>query len=249
MNKNRTRASFHGSFLDHVEKLLQDKLSAADLSKHPTAKGDASERVWRKQLKCLLPSRYSVTSGFVVDAHGEESQQIDCIIYDRGFTPAFWGSNNLSYVLAEAVHAVFEIKNNAKSVDLKYASKKVESVRRLYRTSAHYKGSGKDHPPKELFHIIGGLLATKIGPGVGTSTFNKNINKYKGYGCIDMVLTAHNGYAHYFRTGFPTDQPPCTKTGTGSATKGLIVLIQALIAQGTVSAVDLDYYLNGRESV
>lgn len=232
----------------YTEQMLQTRLESANFPHHSSAKGDVSEFAWKKFIKRYLPSRYSVDSGFVIDAHDKTSDQIDLIIYDKSYTPAFWGGGNHSYILAEAVHAVFEVKKNANSASLEYASKKAKSVRNLYRTSVPYKGSGQDNPPKKLFHIIGGLLATKIEPDIGSPAFNENIKKYEKYegdGCIDMVLTAHNGYAHYF----PTGQPPCMETGTGSATKGLFVLIQALIAQGTVSAVDLDYYLRERESV
>lgn len=246
--KKTEKPSLQTAFV-YTESLLQTRLESANFPHHPSAKGDVSELAWKKFIKRYLPSRFSADSGFVIDAHDKTSDQIDLIIYDKVFTPAFWGGGNHSYILAEAVHAVFEIKKNANSAALEYASRKAESVRKLHRTSAPYKGSGQDNPPKKLFHIIGGLLATKIKPDIGSPKFNGNIKKCKGDGCIDMVLTAHNGYAHYFRTGFPIDEPPCMETGKGSATKGLFVLIQALIAQGTVGAVDLDYYLRKQGSV
>jgi len=243
MNKTE-KPSLQTAFV-YAERMLQTCLESANFPHHSTAKGDVSELAWKKFVKRYLPSRFSVGSGFVVDAHDKTSDQIDLIIYDKSFTPAFWGGGNHSYILAEAVHAIFEVKKIANSSSLEYASKKAESVRNLCRTSAPYKGSGQDNPPKELFHIIGGLLATKIEPDIGSPAFNENIKKYEGDGSIDMVLTAHNGYAHYF----PTGQSPCMETGAGSATKGLFVLIQALIAQGTVGAVDLDYYMSKREDV
>lgn len=57
-----------------------------------------------------------------------------------------------------------------------------------------------------------------------------------------MVLTACDGYTDYFDTGFPTDRP-CKDTNEGAATRGLFRLVRALLAQGTVGAIDLGLYL------
>ena len=69
----------------YTEKSLQAKLKSANFPDHPVAKGDVSEDAWRELLRRFLPSRFSVESGFIIDAHNEASEQIDCIIYDKVF--------------------------------------------------------------------------------------------------------------------------------------------------------------------
>ena len=59
---------------------------------------------------------------------------------------------------------------------------------------------------------------------------------------IDTILTAFDGYTDYFDTGFPTDNP-YKDMAEGAATRGLFRLLRALLLQGTVSAIDLEYYL------
>lgn len=231
----------------YSEKSLQIKLRSAEFPEHPVAKGDVAEDTWRDLLKRVLPSRFSIGAGFVIDAHKQVSEQIDCIIYDNVYTPTFWGEGGYRFVPAESVHAVFEIKQNISLEFLRQASNKIESVRTLHRTSATYRASGMDEKPKPLIHIIGGLLATKFHykNGPKAKHFLKNIAEIQQWGSqnnnIDTFLTAFDGYADYFDTGFPAEQPKID-TGEGSTFRGIFRLIEALLKEGTVGAIDLNYY-------
>jgi hypothetical protein len=112
-------------------------------------------------LRSYLPERYSVDSGFVVDCKGNISEQIDIIVYDRHFTPFIFRGENVVYIPAEGVYAVFEVKPCLNIKNLNYAIKKLKSVRGLKRTTArfvHILGEDK----KELFDIVGGLLTKGI---------------------------------------------------------------------------------------
>jgi len=124
---------------------------------HSTAKGDESELNWIGLLRAYLPERYTVDSGFVVDHKGNISEQIDIIIYDRHFTPFIFRGENVVYIPAEGVYAVFEVKPHFDKKNYDYAVKKLKSVKLLKRTSASFAHIlGKDK--KELFDIIGGVL-------------------------------------------------------------------------------------------
>jgi hypothetical protein len=124
---------------------------------HPTAKGDESELNWIGLLRSYLPERYTVDSGFVVDHEGNLSEQIDIIIYDRHFTPFIFRGENVVYIPAEGVYAVFEVKPHFDKKNYNYAVKKLKSVKVLKRTSAQFTHiGGKDK--KELFDVVGGIL-------------------------------------------------------------------------------------------
>ena len=245
---NKGDATLRQAFI-YSENSLRAKLESADFPDHPVAKGDVSEDAWRDFLKRFLPSRFSVISGFIIDAYDEVSKQIDCIIYDKVFTPTFWGESGYTYVPSEAVHAVFEIKPQVDKQYLRQTAEKIESVRVLHRTSAPYMASGRQEEPKPLFHIIGGMLATKMQykKGIEAPAFEKAIHEFQREDpknrSIDIILTAFNGYADYFDTGFPTDRDPHKDWAEGAATRGLFRLTRALLLQGTVGAIDLGYYL------
>jgi hypothetical protein len=53
------------------------------MNKNPGEKGRNNELVLGEFLNANLPRRYSVSTGLVVAAGGEESDQIDLIVHDR----------------------------------------------------------------------------------------------------------------------------------------------------------------------
>ena len=234
----------------YIESSLQAKLDGAHYPDHPTAKGDILEEAWREVLGRYLPARFRVENGFVIDSKGNISGQIDCIVYDNVYTPTFWGEGGHFHIPAEAVHAVFEIKPTVNKTYIQAASDKIASVRELHRTSIPYVGSGQENAPKELFPIIGGLLASKVEykQGIEGKPFHRAVrsihqNDSECMKSIDLVLTGFDGYADYFDSGFPTDAPPHTDRTKGAATRGLFRLVRALLSQGTVGAIDLRCYL------
>ena len=234
----------------YIERSLQAKLDGANYPEHPTAKGDILEEAWREVLRRYLPARFRVNGGFVIDSKGGISGQIDCIIYDNVFTPTFWGEGGHFHIPAEAVHVVFEVKPSVNKRYIRAASDKAASVRALHRTSIPYVGAGQENPAKELFSIIGGLLASRIEykDGIEGTAFQKAVENIhqddpEYMKSIDLVLTGSDGYADYFNSGFPTDGPPYRDTAKGAATRGLFRLVRALLSQGTVGAIDLRGYL------
>ena len=245
MNTNKGTILSEG--FKYTEKSLQAKLESANFPDHPVAKGDVSEDAWRDLLSRILPSRYCVEAGFIIDAHNRVSKQIDCIIYDNFFMPTLWGERGYIYVPVESVHAVIEIKQEITKEYLQQTSEKIESVRILHRTSAPNTESDREEEPEPSFPIIGGLLATKAKyvKGLNEPRFNKAVHEIQKQDpknkSIDLILTAFNGYADYFNTGFPTDYP-YIDIEEGAATRGLFRLVRAILLQGEVSAIDLDYY-------
>lgn len=136
---------------------------------HPGSKGDALENAWIEWLRTYLPNRYSVDKAIVIDHKGNTSQQIDIVIYDNWFTPFIFSQNGFHYIPAEGVYAVFEVKPDLKgSVKvgnksipyITYAGQKIESVRKLKRTSVDMINSGAIVTARPLTKIIGGILAS-----------------------------------------------------------------------------------------
>jgi len=138
---------------------IQQQLSTVRRSfGHPSAKGDASERVWLELLKTYLPERYKAASAHVVDSKGAFSDQIDVVIFDRQYSPFIFQYQGQTVLPAESVYAVFEAKQAINADQVAYARKKVASVRKLHRTSLAIPHAGGTYPPKPLGHILGGLL-------------------------------------------------------------------------------------------
>jgi len=114
---------------------LRDEFEIAlGLVIHPGEKGVARERALVRHLRRLLPERYDIGSGFVVDAEGAISRQIDVIIYDHIVSPVFDVGGGLKYYPVECVVAVAEVKSTIKDrATMGSALENIASVKRLNR--------------------------------------------------------------------------------------------------------------------
>lgn len=79
-------------------------------------KGDVTEWDWIAVLREHLPTRYCVDKAFIVDSRGNLSQQLDLVIFDKQYGPIVFHRHGATYIPAESVYAVFEVKQ-AKELD------------------------------------------------------------------------------------------------------------------------------------
>lgn len=170
-----------------------------DFITHPGSKGDALENAWIKWLQKYLPNRYSVDKAIVIDHQGNTSHQMDIVIYDNWFTPFIFSQNGFHYIPAEGVYAVFEVKpdigdsSDGKS-NIEYTAEKIESVRKLIRTSTDMINSGRKFPPRPLTKIIGGILCSSNSfTHQNNNTILKHIQNQKGLKSIDFGCIADYG--------------------------------------------------------
>lgn len=170
-----------------LQKQMTAQLNAnRDIIKHPGSKGDSLENAWIDWLKVYLPNRYCVDKAIIIDSKGNLSDQIDLVIYDQHFTPFVFQQNGVSYIPAEGVYAVFEVKPNIKKGYIKYAGDKIASVRKLHRTSTNIIDRGVRRDPSTLTKIVGGILA--IDSDVTDKTIAKHLRDKtnSGLNSIDM---------------------------------------------------------------
>lgn len=169
---------------------------------HPGSKGDSLENAWIEWLRKYLPNRYSVDKAIVIDYEGNTSDQIDIVIYDNWFTPFIFSQNGFHYIPAEGVYAVFEVKpdimgNVDKKTYIEYSADKIESVRRLLRTSTDMINSGRKFPPRPLTKIIGGILcSTNSYTHSNNNAITNHIQKQIGLKSIDLGCIADYGSFH-----------------------------------------------------
>jgi hypothetical protein len=154
--------------------ILESKLSI--LLEHPVTKGEHCESAWIDFFRSFLPSKYAVDKGFVFDSEGAVSDQIDIIIYDALYAPLIFGTDaGEKFITAESVYAVFDSKPKIEKATLEYTNEKVASVSKLKRSSRGMINAGREVPPRELTHIIGGILAID---SVTPDTIKLHLNNY-----------------------------------------------------------------------
>jgi hypothetical protein len=206
---------------------------------HPGTKGDASEEVWLKLLQDYLPERYRAERAHVVDSEGAFSEQIDVVVFDRQYSPLILHYENQKIIPAESVYAVFEVKQSVDATYIKYAQKKVASVRRLHRTSLPIPHAGGTYEAKPLIPVLGGLLAFEsdwtppLGDFLVSALDNQEIQDRLDLGCV-----ACHGYFNFNRTTNTYD----IANGGKPATAFLLKLISQLQSSGTVPMIDTQAY-------
>lgn len=175
---------------------------------HAGSVGDALENVWIEWLRKYLPNRYCVDKAIVIDSNGDTSDQIDIVIYDQHFTPFVFNQNGFIYVPAEGVYAVFEVKpdfmgsfkvSSKETINyFEYAGRKIESVRKLKRTSARIINAGEYKDPRALTKIIGGILASTNSIAKEQTVIN-HLNSLKGLKSMEMgcAITYGSFYVDY----------------------------------------------------
>lgn len=169
--RTHSGATFLYELYGRVQQTLASQLLLTDSISHTGEKGRVGEEQWTKILQQYLPKRFNVSSGIVLDSRGTVSDQIDIVIYDLQYTPTLLGHGSHVYIPAEAVYAVFEVKQDISKKNLEYTAGKLRSVRALHRTSMPTISSGNECPARTLFPIVGGILARTAGwsDGLGTA--------------------------------------------------------------------------------
>lgn len=229
---------------------------------HPSSKGDATEQHWIEFLRTYLPDRYKVDKAIVIDSTGNVSEQMDVVIYDAIYTPFIFKQDGFVYIPAESVYAVFEVKQDVEGY-IEYAAKKVESVRKLKRTSISMVASGKITSARPLTKIIGGILTTTSSYR-DNNTVIKQLKELKGLQTLDLgcLCDAGSFYVDYKEIA-PKDIDPIKNNceyieqvyesrevneiefsnKNVSLFTFFLQLVSYLKAIGTVPAIDINAYL------
>jgi len=207
-------------------KMLSD-LTLGRVFEHGTSQGTASEQQWLELLEAYLPKRYRAAPGFVINAEGRRSRQIDIVIYDELGSPPLFPHAAGVHLPVESVYGVFEVKPVMTRSWLVDAGEKAASVREL-----RVDGSVRE--------ILGGFLTTSSGWVEGA--FGKNLEGVLGQlaeGCrIDLGCALEEASFEY--DGSLTVSDP-----EETLIFFVLRLVERLNALGPAPATDLMRYVRG----
>ena len=96
---------------DIAKKLKIDFDGVTKQIEHNGVKGSAREDLLKKYLRDLLPNKYSISSGIVIDFNQNQSKQQDFIIHDAFNCPSFFKTESNTILPVESVYATIEIKS------------------------------------------------------------------------------------------------------------------------------------------
>ena len=239
----RNRIDLNHLFQSTHQRMVAELTGIREAVDHGGTLGDETELAWREFLARTLPNRYQVCDGFVVDADGQRSDQMDAIVFDRQYSPPLFMGGNVQYVPAEAVYAVFEVKQRVDSRNLRLACAKADSVRSLRRTSALIPSADGTLGPKPPHRILSGILALSnsytdnFGEALGKMMVRISEEQQLDLGCA----LNHGSFLVKYRNAKVEcieSSPPST-----SLVSFLFQLLSALQSIGTVLAIDYSEYI------
>lgn len=147
-----------------LNKSVLDDLDLTRNIRHPGENGRAREQILKNFLRKIIPKKYSVDTGFVIDAVGGISNQIDIVIYRDDYHSTF-EIGEIKHFMVESVVAVIENKSSMASADaLRNAFDNIKSVKQLDRTNKgknYIIPSRKALDKNDFYHQIFGAMLTE----------------------------------------------------------------------------------------
>lgn len=234
---------FHG-----LQKQMESKLTFNRKTLlHSVEKGDSSELEWGVMLSTYLPARYSVGRAHIIDYEGNFSEQIDIVIYDRQYSPFILKQNGATYIPAECVYAVIEIKQEITLNNLRYAVQKASSVRKLKRTSAKIiQADGKDFQAKKPPKILAGILAINGKMTQNMKIYLKGLDETNclNFGCsLNSQYFKINNFQQQAENSLPLNIDFILNSENGLVLF-FLNLLSELQKMGTVPAIEIDKYIS-----
>lgn len=235
---------------DAMQKEMLQKLQTGAIPLiHPGSKGDNTEANWIAWFRAYLPERYKVDKAIIIDSTGQQSEQMDMVIYDAQYSYLVFHQGDTKLIPAESVYAVFEVKQDLTKDHIEYAGKKARSVRSLLRTSTLIKHAGGQYHPKPLHEIVSGILTTRS--GWTTSIADKvaaNVRRLGHEDRLDFVCSISDSTFVIDNNTFvdqydPAATPSIRYCGKDESLVFLLLnLLHRLQKIGTVPAIDFSRY-------
>lgn len=143
-----------GPYWRGVTQRLQAEVEQMNqLIDHQGAKGTENELSLARLVENLVPTRFGVGSGLLVDAKGRSSKQMDLVVYERGTQPGIFAQTNEVLFPVENVRLCIEVKTRLTQAALEDGREKKNSIQAL-------SSSTELHPPLALFGY-----GASLGPG------------------------------------------------------------------------------------
>ena len=116
------------NIFDNLEISLKGEMNIK--IQHNLEDGKYREYLVKKILSNIVPSKYEITNGFVVDSDNNKSDEMDIIIYDKSYVPPFF-NETYTVVPIESVIAVIQVKTTLTWNELRASIDNLNSIDRL----------------------------------------------------------------------------------------------------------------------
>lgn len=116
------------NIFDNLEQSLFNDMNIR--IEHNLEDGKYREYLVKNVLEKIIPSKYSITNGFIIDSDNNISDEMDIIIYDKNYVPPFF-DETYTVVPIEAVIVVIQVKTTLTASTLKDSITNLNSIDKL----------------------------------------------------------------------------------------------------------------------
>ncbi len=142
-----------------VAKMMRAEFQLAEKRANSAGEiGQAREALVRNFLQEYLPVPWAVGSGFVRDANGKSSKQIDVIVNYDSILKGLPYEKKRKLYFAESVGAIVSVKSTLTKTTLRDAVYNVWSAKQLRRSSVKGQERVMSHYEQEVAEIIPGMI-------------------------------------------------------------------------------------------
>jgi hypothetical protein len=186
--RETAKETIQSSFLKRSAAIEKQILLRAELERGMNIdnfdSGMGVEDIVRDELRRVLPTRYSVSAGVLVDRYGMTSGDCDCIVFNDLWFPQVKAgvteSSRRAYYPVEGVYAVGEIKQTLGYESLDEAMRKLVISHRLARPPTHTERLVENRESTSCRHGLSNplysfIVATRLENGV---TLEDLINRF-----------------------------------------------------------------------
>jgi hypothetical protein len=104
---------------------------------HPTTIGGFREDIWKNMFEQIIPRKFVIEqSVFIIDSHGNISNEVDLAIFDEMYTPYIFRYGRIKFIPIEAVVVVVECKSSKPNPE--ELQKWAESINTLQTSNESY---------------------------------------------------------------------------------------------------------------
>lgn len=114
-----------------AKKLATEYATTTDKLEHMGLRGTAREDLLKDVISQLIPEKYRIGSGTIVDVHETQSKQQDLYIYDAFNSPVFLKMESNKVVPVESVYATIEVKSTLTKDTLRQSIENIRTVKTL----------------------------------------------------------------------------------------------------------------------
>ena len=258
MSDDSVRHAYLVNVYRRISETIKTRSKGSRLVNHALETGLSNEEILRDTLREILPRKYGIAKGKIVNASGAMSRQCDIIVYDVLNCPNIFVDSNKNQILPiEGVYAVIEVKTQLTHARLAESFENIWSLKNL---GSHLNVSTNDHVKiiAPLGHVIAYddkrslesiyddyvKLNESYHPKLRSLSLDRKSSHFKKQNSrgfvIEDVLVVDKGEVFYMYDGIPV----MMQTGKDSLASFMTTLIMHL-DEMRLPVVHLIGYLSG----